>query len=90
MENSDNSKENNQIVKAGAKAILSQIPVASAFTIFLDEYINSNWQERVNMVQEDIMKQLSKIDENIRKKIAETDNIASPLYIYLPSSINGY
>ncbi len=77
MEDSDNSKKINQIVKAGAKAILSQIPVASAFTIFLDEYINSNWQERVNMVQEDIMKQLSKMDDNIYEKIAETDNVAS-------------
>lgn len=77
MESSDNSKKINKIFKAGAKAILSQIPVASAFTVFLDEYINSNWQDRVNMVQEDIMKQLYKMDDNIYEKIAETDNVAS-------------
>ena len=65
MESSDNSKKINKIFKAGAKAILSQIPVASAFTVFLDEYINSNWQDRVNMVQEDIIKQLYKMDDNI-------------------------
>lgn len=77
MESSDNSKKINKIFKAGAKAILSQIPVASAFTVFLDEYINSNWQDRVNMVQEDIIKQLYKMDDNIYEKIAETDNVAS-------------
>lgn len=77
MECSNNSKKINKIFKAGAKSILSQIPVASAFTVFIDEYINSNWKERVNIVQEDIMKQLYKMDNKIYERIAETDNVAS-------------
>lgn len=74
------NKENAQkLVKPSILAILSQVPVASAFSTFYSEFVNSSWQERVEKTQEELFSKLSKLDDNFANKMKERTNFASLL-----------
>lgn len=63
----------------GALAVLSQIPVVSAFSKFCEDYVNSNWQERIDLWREETIKRLSMLDQEMEQKIRETSNFSSIL-----------
>lgn len=68
-----------KIGKNGALAILSQIPIASAFGKFFEDFVQDNWQERINLWQNEVIKRLAKLDTEIEQKIRNTSNFASIL-----------
>lgn len=67
------------IGKCGALALLSQIPVVSAFSKFCEDFVHSSWQERIDAWQKEVVKQFSELDTNMEQKIRETSNFASLL-----------
>lgn len=72
----DNIKK---IGKNGALAILSQIPIASAFGKFFEDFVQDNWQERINLWQNEVVKRLAQLDTEVEQKIRNTSNFASIL-----------
>lgn len=72
----DNIKK---IGKNGALAILSQIPIASAFGKFFEDFVQDNWQERINLWQNEVIKRLAQLDTEVEQKIRNTSNFASIL-----------
>ena len=60
-------------------AILSQFPVISGFSKFFEDFVQDNWQERINLWKEEVVEQLSKLDSNFEEKIRNTSNFASIL-----------
>lgn len=73
----DNIKK--KIGKNVALAVLSQIPIASAFGKFFEDFVQECWQERIDLWKEEIIKRLSQLDAEIENKIKETSNFASIL-----------
>ena len=68
-----------EIGKMAALALLSQIPGVSAFSKFFEDYVNSNWQERIELWKEETIKRLSQLDQEMEQKIRDTSNFASIL-----------
>lgn len=68
-----------KIGKCGALALLSQIPVVSAFSKFCEDFVHSSWQERIDAWQKELVKQFSELDSDMEQKIRETSNFASIL-----------
>lgn len=77
-----------RLTLSGLKAILSTLPVASAFTTFVDEYINSNWQDRIEKTQTEILNRLSKLDEKFEERLRNNPNIASILATIYQSALS--
>lgn len=77
-----------RLTLSGVKAILSTLPVASAFTTFVDEYINSNWQDRIEKTQTEILNRLSKLDEKFEERLRNNPNIASILATIYQSALS--
>ncbi len=73
------SKEVKEIGKMGALALLSQMPVVSAFSKFFEDYVNSNWQKRIELWKEETIKRLSKLDQDMEQKIKDMSNFANIL-----------
>ena len=73
----DNIKK--KIGKNVALAVLSQIPIASAFGKFFEDFVQEGWQERIDLWKEEIIKRLSQLDAEIENKIKKTFNFASIL-----------
>lgn len=73
------SKEVKEIGKMGALALLSQMPVVSAFSKFFEDYVNSNWQKRIELWKEETIKKLSKLDQDMEQKIRDMSNFANIL-----------
>ena len=73
------SKEVKEIGKMGALALLSQMPVVSAFSKFFEDYVNSNWQKRIELWKEETIKRLSKLDQDMEQKIRDMSNFANIL-----------
>ena len=73
------SKEVKEIGKIGALALLSQMPVVSAFSKFFEDYVNSNWQKRIELWKEETIKRLSKLDQDMEQKIRDMSNFANIL-----------
>lgn len=73
------SKEVKEIGKMGALALLSQMPVISAFSKFFEDYVNSNWQKRIELWKEETIKRLSKLDQDMEQKIRDMSNFANIL-----------
>lgn len=67
------------IPKSAILAVLSQIPVASAFSTFCTEFVNSQWQERIENWQKEVIDKFSKLDEDMELKIKQTSNFANIL-----------
>ena len=67
------------IGKAGALALLSQIPIASAFSTFVNEFVNSKWQERIELWQKEFIDRISNLDKKIERLIKQQKNFASIL-----------
>lgn len=67
------------IGKCGTLALLSQIPVVSAFSKFCEDFVHSSWQERIDAWQKEVVKQFSELDTDMEQKIRETSNFASLL-----------
>lgn len=74
--NKDNAKK---LVKPSILAALSQVPIASAFSTFYSEFVNSNWQERVEKTQEELINKFSKLEEDFETKIKSKENFSSIL-----------
>lgn len=73
---------NSKIKKLGKNAvlaILSQVPIASAFSKFFEDFVQDNWQERIDLWKKEVVKQLSKLDSNFEQKIRDASNFASIL-----------
>ena len=68
-----------EIGKMAALALLSQIPGVSAFSKFFEDYVNSHWQERIELWKEETIKRLSQLDQEMEQKIRDTSNFASIL-----------
>ena len=68
-----------KIGKAGALALLSQIPIASAFSTFVNEFVNSQWQERIELWQKEVINKFSILDEKMQEIIEHQKNFASIL-----------
>ena len=75
--NNQNTKKN--IALSALKTIVSTVPIASAFGTFFNEYINSNWQDRIEKTQTEILNRLSEFDEKFEEKLKEKYNISSIL-----------
>lgn len=73
------SKEVKETGKMGALALLSQMPVVSAFSKFFEDYVNSNWQKRIELWKEETIKRLSKLDQDMEQKIRDMSNFANIL-----------
>jgi len=65
--------------KPFAFALLSQVPIVSAFATFCNEFVNSKWQDRIEKWQEEVIKKFSQLDEKTETKIRESQNFASIL-----------
>lgn len=74
-----NKEQAQKLVKPSILALLSQVPVASAFSTFYSEFVNSSWQERVEKTQAELIQRLSKLDETFESKLRERSNFASLL-----------
>lgn len=74
-----NKEEATKLIKPGILAALSQVPIVSAFSTFYSEFVNSNWQEKEEKVQAEIIDKFSKLDEQFESKIRERTNFASLL-----------
>lgn len=68
-----------KIGKNAALALLSQIPVASAFSKFFEDFVQEGWQERIDLWKEEVIKRLSQLDAEMEQKIRETTNFANIL-----------
>lgn len=73
------TKDVAKIGKNAALAILSQIPVASAFSKFFEDFVQESWQERINLWKEEVIKRLAQLDAEMEQKIRETTNFANIL-----------
>lgn len=73
------NKNVSKIGKNATLAILSQIPVVSAFSKFCEDFVQDNWQERIDLWKEDVVKRLSQLDTETEQKIRETSNFSSLL-----------
>ena len=72
----------NTIKKIGkncALAVLSQIPVVSGFSKFFEDFVQDNWQERIDLWKEEVVKRLAQLDTEMEQKIRDTSNFASIL-----------
>ncbi len=70
---------NKKIGLAILKSLFGQIPIVNVFSAFCNEYVNSNWQERIEFTQETLLKRFSELDEKFEEKIRERKNFASLL-----------
>lgn len=68
-----------KIGKHLALAVLSQIPVVSAFSKFCEDFVQDSWQERIDLWKEEVVKRLAQSDAEMEQKIRETSNFASIL-----------
>lgn len=75
------NKDSKKIGKDIALAALSQIPVVSAFSKFIEDFVQDGWQERIYLWKEEVVKRLAQLDKEIEQKIRETSNFASILAI---------
>ncbi|MBS6474311.1 MAG: hypothetical protein KH347_08730 [Acetobacter sp.] len=73
------NKDSKKIGKNIALAALSQIPVVSAFSKFIEDFVQDGWQERIYLWKEEVVKRLAQLDKEIEQKIRETSNFASIL-----------
>lgn len=73
------SNMNAKIGKNVALAVLSQIPVVSAFSKFCEDFVLDDWQERIDLWKEEVVKRLAHLDTEMEQKIRETSNFASIL-----------
>lgn len=73
------SNDMKKIGKNAALALLSQIPVASAFSKFFEDFVQDGWQERIDLWKEEVIKRLSQLDAEMEQKIRETTNFANIL-----------
>ena len=73
------NKDSKKIGKNIALAALSQIPVVSAFSKFIEDFVQDAWQERIYLWKEEVVKRLAQLDKEIEQKIRETSNFASIL-----------
>lgn len=77
----NNLKDNPNIKKnlaiAGMKTALSAIPYISFFATFCNEFINSNWQDRIEKTQKEMFERLTKLDEQFEEKLRNKPNISS-------------
>lgn len=73
------SKEAKKIGKNAALALLSQVPIASAFSKFCEDFVKDNWQERIDLWKEQIIARLAQLDSEVEQKIRETANFANIL-----------
>lgn len=73
------SNMNAKIGKNVALAVLSQIPVVSAFSKFCEDFVLDDWQERIDLWKEEVVKRLAHLDAEMEQKIRETSNFASIL-----------
>ena len=68
-----------KIGKNGALAVLSQIPVVSGFSKFVEDFVQDNWQERMDLWKEEVVKRLAQLDTEMEQKIRDTSNFSSIL-----------
>ena len=68
-----------KIGKNVALAVLSQIPVVSAFSKFCEDFVQDGWQERIDLWKEEVTKRLAQLNTEMEQKIRETSNFASIL-----------
>lgn len=68
-----------KIGKHVALAVLSQIPVVSAFSKFCEDFVFDSWQKRIDLWKEEVVKRLAQLDAEMEQKIRETSNFASIL-----------
>ena len=73
------SNEAKKIGKNAALALLSQVPVVSAFSKFFEDFVQDNWQERIDLWKEEVVKRLAQLDTKMEQKIRETSNFANIL-----------
>lgn len=73
------SKEAKKIGKNVALALLSQVPFVSAFSKFCEDFVQDEWQERMDLWKEEVVKRLAQLDVEMEQKIRETSNFASIL-----------
>ena len=73
------NKSVKKIGQLGALAILSQIPVVAAFSKFFEDFVQDDWQERIDLWKESVIQRLSLLDKEMEQKIRETSNFASIL-----------
>lgn len=73
------SNEAKKIGKNAALALLSQVPVVSAFSKFFEDFVQDNWQERIDLWKEEVVKRLAQLDMEMEQKIRETSNFANIL-----------
>lgn len=73
------SNDIKKIGKNTALALLSQVPVVSAFSKFFEDFVQDNWQERIDLWKEEVVKRLAQLDAEFEKKIRETTNFANIL-----------
>lgn len=73
------SNEAKKIGKNAALALLSQVPVVSAFSKFFEDFVQDNWQERIDLWKEEVVKRLAQLDTKMEQKIKETSNFANIL-----------
>lgn len=73
------TKDVAKIGKNVALAILSQIPIASAFSKFFEDFVQDSWQERIDLWKEEVVKRLAQLDAKMEQKIRETTNFVNIL-----------
>ena len=71
-----------KIGKNGALAVLSQIPVVSGFSKFVEDFVQDNWQERMDLWKEEVVKRLAQLDTEMEQKIRDTSNFARAKYLF--------
>lgn len=62
---------NNDIKKIGkntALALLSQVPVVSAFSKFFEDFVQDSWQKRIDLWKEEVVKRLAQLDAEMEQK----------------------
>lgn len=70
-----NTKKN--LAMAVVKTALSAIPKVSFFSTFCNEFINSNWQDRIEKTQKEMHERLTKLDKEFEEKLRNKPNISS-------------
>lgn len=73
----DTSNIKKNLAIAGVKTALSAIPYVSFFATFCNEFINSNWQDRIEKTQKEMFERLTKLDEEFEEKLRNKPNISS-------------
>ncbi len=68
-----------KIGKNSALAVLSQIPVVSGFSKFVENFVQDIWQERMDLWKKEVIKRLAQLDTEMEQKIRNTSNFASIL-----------